>query len=327
MATIRSQAAEQARCGRIAALLSGEFADLAQSRPSQNVARPPPPTSFVKAQEARGIVIREFAPVGFLDAVALALTKAPAGVERHIGDAGAVDDYVSKIIDAQPETVCGVAPKRVVVSGWTGAMGGANLAVHDACEVRCGDEWHGGVVVRIDGVGDAFSWEETKFVVDLNNGPRLQGVTNDEIREVQCAVERLTATGLDDKGSRYYDAASAVGQAIAKNTTVDPAAARDAVLSMDVARERARGEAIAALEQGGDDDTPAPPVAPTASSHAEDDAAAPAEPVPTSKPDAAAMDVDAPATARALPAAAQDWAGPIPAMPRAGQMSWAKQSR
>ena len=27
-------------------------------------------------------------------------------------------------------------------------MGGANLAVHDACEVRCGDEWHGGSTSR-----------------------------------------------------------------------------------------------------------------------------------------------------------------------------------
>ena len=211
MATIRTQAAERARCGQIAAILSEMCPELAQWQTSQNVARPPPPTSFVKAQETRGVVIREFAPVAFLDAVAFALTKAPAGVERHIGDAGAVDDYVSKIIDAQPETVCGVAPKRVVVSGWTGAMGGANLAVHDACEVRCGDEWHGGVVVRIDGVGDAFSWEETKFIVDLNNGPRLQGVSNEEIRDVQCAVERLRPTGLDDKGPRCYDAASAVG--------------------------------------------------------------------------------------------------------------------
>jgi hypothetical protein len=294
MATIRSQAAERARCGQIAALLSEICPELAQSRPSQNMARPPPPTSFVKAQEARGVVIREFAPVGFLDAVALALTKAPAGVERHIGDAGAVDDYVSKIVDAQPETVCGVAPKHLTMGGYTGAMGGAGLAVHDACEVRCGETWYDAVVVRIDGgVGDAFSWEETTFVVDLNTGPRIQSVTNDEIREVQCAVERLRATGLDDKGARYYDAASAVGRAILKNTTVDPAAAQDAVLSRDVARERARGEAIAALEEGGDDDAPAPPVAPTASSHAEDDAAAPVEPAPTTKPVDDAMDVDA----------------------------------
>ena len=198
--------------------------------------------------------------MGFVDALALATRKAPAGVERHIGDVDAVNDYAAKILDAQPRTVYGVAPKRVVVSGWTGAMGGAGLAVHDACEVRCGDKWHDAVVVRIDGgVGDAFSWEETTFVVDLNNGPRIQSVTNDEIREVQCAVERLRATGLDDKGARYYDAASAVGQAILKNKTVDPAAARDAVLSMDVARARARGEAIAALEEGGDDAAPAPP--------------------------------------------------------------------
>ena len=119
-------------------------------------------------------------------------------------------------------------------------MGGASLAVHDACEVRCGDKWHDAVVVRIDGgVGDAFDWEETKFVVDLNNGPRLQGVTNDEIRDVQCAVERLRATGLDDKGARYYDSVSAVGQAILKNTTVDPAAARDAVSAWN-RRARAR---------------------------------------------------------------------------------------
>ena len=65
------------------------------------------------------------------------------------------------------------------------------------------------------------------------------------------------------------------------------------------ARARAGGEAMAALEEGGDDAAPAPPVAPTASSHTEDDAAPPAEPVPTSKSDAAAMDVDAPAEARA----------------------------
>ena len=139
MATIRTQAAERARCGQIAAILSEMCPELAQWQTSQNVARPPPPTSFVKAQEARGIVIREFAPVGFLDAVALALTKAPAGVERHIGDAGAVDDYVSKIIDAQPETVCGVAPKHLTMGGYTGAGGGKDLVVNAACEVYVGD--------------------------------------------------------------------------------------------------------------------------------------------------------------------------------------------
>ena len=129
MATIRTQAAERARCGQIAAILSEMCPELAQWQAPQNTARPQRPSSFVEEQVARGVVVREFQPVGFLDAVALATKKAPAGVERHIGDAGAVDDYVSKIIDAQPETVCGVAPKRVISTTLPGCASGSGHTV------------------------------------------------------------------------------------------------------------------------------------------------------------------------------------------------------
>ena len=88
---------------------------------------------------ARGVVVREFQPVGFLDAVALATKKAPAGVERHIGDVNAVNEYAAKILDAQPRTVCGVAPKHLTMGGYTGAGGGKDLVVNAACEVYVGD--------------------------------------------------------------------------------------------------------------------------------------------------------------------------------------------
>ena len=174
-----------------------------------------------------------------------------------------------------------------------------------------------------------------------DDGPQFTGLRSWEIREPQIQAERRVRTGLDDAGKRYFHASSNIGKEVRRQVQIDPDTREDAALEAKRARERARNERIRDFEEGVDGadrgartasfslpstrrgrryavdasasasrarvvldgfvHAGASAEALAESSHVLDDAAAPAERVPTTEGDGDAMEEDA---SDALPDAA-----------------------
>ncbi len=114
----------QKHCATWARLLSEK---LPASDPNVLPPLPPrgteePPSSFVEAQELRGVVRRSFDRVGPDEAVKLAEQHAPEGLEDLYKAAGGEAEYRKAL--EEPPKVSGVAPPRVTLQGYVGAGGG-----------------------------------------------------------------------------------------------------------------------------------------------------------------------------------------------------------
>ena len=244
----------QKHCANVARLLSATFPE---SDPDVLTPPPPrgteePPSSFVEAQELRGVVRRSFDRVGPDEAVKLAEQHAPEGLKELYKAAGGEDEYRKALVE--PPKVRGVAPPRLTLEGYVGAGGGRDLKVHSACEVRgAGGSWRGGVVEAVVHVDGNFDWDESTFTVELLDGDQMQNVRGGNIRAPQKLVERTLPTGLEGFGERDFDARSPVGRAVALRT-VQPEARADATLSADAGRRRARAENLRTFGEDEDRD-------------------------------------------------------------------------
>jgi hypothetical protein len=245
---------DQIHCANVARLLSETFPG---SDPNVLPPLPPrgteePPSSFVEAQQQRGVVRRSFERVGPDEAVKLAEQHAPEGLEELYKAAGGEAEYRKAL--EEPRTVHGVAPPRLTLEGYVGAGGGRDLKVNSACEVRGEDgSWRGGVVEAVIHADDEFDWDTSTFTVELLDGDQAQGVRGGDIRAPQKLVERTVRTGLEGFGERDFDARSPVGRAVAL-TTVSPEARADATLSADAGRRRARAEKLSTFGEDEDRD-------------------------------------------------------------------------
>ena len=141
---------DQIHCANVARLLSATFPG---SDPNVLPPLPPrgteePPSSFVEAQERRGVVRRDFERVGPNEAVELAEQHAPEELKELYKAAGGEAEYRKAL--EEPRTVRGVAPPRLTLEGYVGAGGGRALKVNYACEVRGEDgSWRPGFVEAV----------------------------------------------------------------------------------------------------------------------------------------------------------------------------------